>query len=35
MVARAGRASYCKERDSAKVPDAGSVMIAIAFEALA
>lgn len=34
MIARAGRASYCKDRDSAKVPDAGSVMVAIAFEAL-
>merc|ERR1712037_1520 len=35
MIARAGRASYCKDREEARVPDAGAVMVAIAFEALA
>jgi dihydroxyacetone kinase len=34
MIARAGRASYCKNREETKVPDAGAKMVAIAFEAL-
>lgn len=34
MIAKAGRAAYCKERNTDQHPDSGAVMVAKAFAAM-
>ena len=34
MIAKAGRAAYCKDRNTNQEPDSGAVMVAKAFNAM-